>query len=178
MSRLSIFSQNNAPILLGKQTVRFAPECLAYVKEHGSFPENKGGRQAGRDDYLHLQFVFSNGATTCSWKEDRQEHNPRYTDTIRLYFDGNRPNDGFLMKLTYEQMQKRDKRYKTMTLEEIFGDLIDQGEFTVWFYRYQGKYLQVAWNAEQYKKATGGETKKTTAKKVEVVEEELPFDLD
>jgi len=174
MSRLSTFSQVNAPIVSGKQTVRFAPDCLAYVKEHGCFPEFRDGR----GDYIHMQFVLKNGATTASYKEDRMERNPRYLDNIKLYYDGKFDGDGFQMKQTYKQMQLREKQYQNMTLEQILGDLIDRKEFDVWFYRYESKgkaYLQIAWNAQQYKRLTQKKDKKP-APKVEVVEEELPFD--
>lgn len=177
MSRLSNFSEQNAPILTGKQTVRFAPECLQYVKDHGSFPEAVDARG---EDYLHIQFIFSNGAKTASWKEDQQEKNPKFQDNLKLYFDGKYHGDGFKMRLTYEELKKRDKRYKSMTLEEIFGDLIDNGEFTVWLYRYESKgrgYLQVAWNQEQYRRATQKKPE-TKAKLTAVEEDEIPFDLE
>lgn len=177
MARLSSFSQQNAPIMEGKQMVSFAPECLAYIKEHGDFPEFRDGR----GDYLHMQFVLKNGAKTASWKEDRMERNPKFMDNIKLYFDGKYDGDGFQMRLTYKALQARDKRYKEMTMEQILGDLIDQKEFPVWFYRYESKgryYLQIAWNAQQYKNLTQKKTaKKPVSAPTAVEEEELPMDF-
>lgn len=175
MSRFSSFSQASAPILLGKQTVRFSPEDIAFVEKNGFFPEGNDSR----GDYIHMQFVFSNGAETASYKEDKMQHNPKYTDNIKLYYDGRTAGDGFLMKCTFDEIRKRDKRYVSMTAEQILGDLLYK-EFDLWFYRYESKgkgYLQVAWNAEQYRRLTQRKPKTTVAKKQEVVEEELPFDF-
>lgn len=176
MARLSSFSQANAPIVEGKQTVRFAPDMIAYYKEHGCFPEYRDGR----GDYLHIQFVLSNGARTASWKEDRMERNPKYLDNIKLYFDGKFEGDGFQMKLTYRELQKRERRYANMTFEDILLDLMKKGTFDVWFYRYNsnGKgYLQVAWNKEMFDSRTSKKSKKAVTK-VEVAEEALPMELN
>ena len=176
MARFDSFSLANAPILLVKQTVKFAPECLAYFNEHGCFPE---GRDA-RGDYMHLQFRLENGAETASWKEDKLERNPKFTDNLKLYYDGKYAGDGFQMKLTYQEMQKRSAKYRTYTMKDIFLDLLKQGKFDVWLYRYESKgrgYLQVAWNKEQYERLT----KKKAVEKPKMVEvtteEDLPFDI-
>jgi hypothetical protein len=173
MSRFSTFSQATAPILLGKQMVKFSPADIAYVEKSGFFPEGSDKR----GDYMHMQFVLSNGATTASYQEDKMERNPKYLDNIKLYFDGKIPGDGFMLRLTFEEIRKRDKRYANMTAEQILGDLLYK-EFPVWFYRYysNGKgYLQVAWTAEEYKKRVGGDSK--PRQKTKVVEEALPMDI-
>ena len=173
MSRFTSFSRNTAPIILGKQTVRFSPEDIEYVERYGCFPEGTDSR----GDYMHLCFIFQNGARTATAAEDKLEYNPKYLDNIKVYFDGKVANDGYNMKVTFDEIRKRDKRYKNMTAEEILGDLLYK-EFDLWFYRYESKgkgYLQVAWNAEQYKRFT--EKKKPAAKKKEVPEEEIPFDI-
>lgn len=178
MSRMSTFSEQTAPIVCGKQTVRFAPECIAYVKAHGEFPENRDNL----GDYLHMQFLLPNGAKTASWKEDQMERNPKFMDNIKLYYDGKDEGDGYRMKQTFLQMQKRSPKYKSFTMEQILGDLIDSGEFDVWFYRYYSKgrgYLQVAWTAEQYRNATHPQKKVQKPVLEEVTSEEaLPFDLE
>ena len=174
MNRFSTFSAATAPICLGKQTVRFAPEMVKYIQEHGCYPCSRDGR----GDYLHLQFLFSNGAKTASFSEDKAERNPKYLDNIKLYFDGKTEGDGYMLKITFDEIRKMDKRYKELPAEEILNDLLAK-EFTVYFYRYNsnGKgYLQVAWSADQYAKHTGKkQTKKTAAKAVE--EEDLPFEV-
>ncbi|MBO7423141.1 MAG: hypothetical protein J6T99_07120 [Oscillospiraceae bacterium] len=175
MSRINSFSIANAPILTGKQTVKFAPEALEYFKAHGEFPENRDGR----GDYIHLQFLFENGAKTASYKEDMLERNPKYLDNVKLYYDGKYDGDGFQMKLTYQELKKRDKRYANMLMNDILLDLVKKGSFTVWLYRYESKgkgYLQVAWNQEQYNRLTQ-KSKPQQKKKAEAVEEALPFDI-
>lgn len=174
-NRFSTFSTSTAPVALGKQVVRFAPEMIKFIGENDCFPTGKDSR----GDYLHIQLLLQNGATTASFRENKLEHNPKYLDNLKIYFDGKIAGDGYLMKLTFDEIRKMDKRYATMPAEEIFYDLMSK-EFTVYLYRYEWKgkgYLQVAWSLDQYKKMTKKPEKKQAKAKTETAEEALPISI-
>lgn len=179
MSRFASFSQATAPIVLGKQMVRFSAADVAYVQAHGYFPENRDGR----GDYMHFQFVLANGAETCSFKDDlKGQQNPRYLDNIKCHFDGKNEGDGYALKRTFDDIRRAHPEYASFTAEQILSDMLNK-EFEVWFYRYQGKYLQVAFCEDTYNRIldidsdAGPATSKPEAGPTAVVEEEeLPFE--
>lgn len=172
-NRFSAFSAATAPIALGKQTVRFAPEMIEYVKRNGYFPV---GRDA-RGDYLHIQIVLPNGAKTASFAESKMEHNPKYLDNLKLYFDGKTAGDGYMLNLTFAEIRKQNKQMENMTAEECMMFLLNK-KFDIWLFRYNShgrEYLQCAWSKAQYDKLHP--TKKAPKKAKAAVEEELPVDI-
>lgn len=172
MSRLHSHSIDTAPIALGRQMVRFAPELLRYVSEHGEFPESTDQR----GDFLFVQFQLKNGAKTASF--DQVKAGKNFENAVKLHFDGKFAGDGYQMKRIFDEIRKMDKRFRYLPEEDILFALLDK-EFPVYLYRYDaGKrsYLQVAWSADEYSKHCGKPVKKPVAKKQEP-EEALPIDL-
>lgn len=172
---LSQASAKFAPIPTGRQVVKFGPDLLRYVAEHGEFP-------CFRDalgDYMYIQLSFKNGAKTTGIAD--RENRGQFGDCIKLRFHGKFDGDFWEFKRWSAELRKLDKAYAYMPVEEILQDLLSK-EFPVYIsYSESGKYryIQLSWSQAEYNRRVGKPAaKKAAAAKSKAVEEDLPFELD